>query len=243
MGKRLIMKILLLFVILMILLSFGTVQTVAMDTGFPTQEWTGESVNTFFKNIELSYLTEEPKKDAIFCFDVSDEGLVAIGQENSSLQKNICVYSTDGVFQYGYSFKPIGSYLIEWGGEYLNIYFFRGGALISLDAHGNVIEFFDVPHDYEVSKYLNEHLYAQERTVNGTKYELQKDGVIDNVAPYSRLVITTSSGDVTMWYDVSTEANKFSGLKIAAVCGSFALGIISTVITLRHAVKKALDKI
>ena len=107
---------------LLLLLSSGGIEILAMNTGFDTQPLPKDKINTFLNNVNISVLTEEPPKRAIECFDVNENGIIAIGSSNFK-EKSICVYTNDGIFQYGYSFKCEGSFGIEMDEDILNIYF------------------------------------------------------------------------------------------------------------------------
>lgn len=80
-------------------------------------------------------LADEPPQKAIKCFSVNEEGLIAIGCGNSE-NKTVCIYTNDGVFKYGYSFKCSGSFGIELDKSVLNIYLVRSDVAIAVNSTG-----------------------------------------------------------------------------------------------------------
>ncbi len=63
--------------------------------------------------------------------------MVAIGCGNSESQ-TVCIYTNDGVFKYGYSFKCSGSFGIEFDKSVLNIYLVRSDVAIAVNSVGEV---------------------------------------------------------------------------------------------------------
>ena len=110
----------------------------AVNTGFKTNQFTSDEKNIFISNINLLTIDEEPVKKTITCFDVNSDQLIAIGQ-NTSDRKTICIYSNEGVFQYGYTFNCSGDFGVEWDEENLNIYFVRSSVIVSVTPRGEVL--------------------------------------------------------------------------------------------------------
>ena len=116
-----------------------------MNTGFDTEELSEEKKERILSYIGLTFLETAPRKRGIRCFDVNEQGMVAVTQEHGFQSKEICVYSSQGEFLYGYAFKTYGSICVEWDRENVNIYFIRSDELISLDSKGNVLDMKNVP--------------------------------------------------------------------------------------------------
>ena len=70
-------------VLLLFLLIGGGAEVLAMNTGFSTFQLSEDDVDTFLKNVNISVIEEEPKKRAIDCFAVNDDGIIAIGCSDS----------------------------------------------------------------------------------------------------------------------------------------------------------------
>ena len=97
----------------LLLLVVGVVEASAVNTGFHTELLPEDDINTLLKNVNITMLTDEPPKKPIECFDVNENALIAIGC-SSSENKTVCIYSNEGVFQYGFSFKCSGTFGIEF---------------------------------------------------------------------------------------------------------------------------------
>lgn len=69
----------------------GNINTFAMETGFLTEEMTQDEIERFFNNGNITMFTSEPIKDEIVCFDVSDDGMIAIGTENGDEKKSVYI--------------------------------------------------------------------------------------------------------------------------------------------------------
>ena len=178
----------------------------AMNTGFSTEEMSEDDKAVFLKNVTITLVKTPPVKKGIMQFDVNEEGMIAICQDNSD-DKEVCVYSSQGEFLYGYSIKTTGSIYVEWDHENLNIFFVRGGTLVALDPDGNIIDIKDVPSTVDNSIYSNA-LESTHKTVGDTKYRIRNDqGFILNVLTFSfsQIVVTDPDGTERIIYDINTE--------------------------------------
>jgi len=216
--------------IILLLFAFviSGVKVSAMNTGFSTESLSEDNVNTVLKNVKLSMLTDEPPKQSIECFDVNEDGLIAIGSSNSET-KTVCIYTSDGAFHYGYSFKTSGTFGIEFDKNLLNIYFVRSDVILSLDSDGNVLEIRLVQDTTDNNAYRNSLLHSTTRTVDNTTYLIRNDmGILNWVATsFSQVVTIDATGTETIVYDVnSTQLLKM----IVAVVG--VIVFISIVVTI-----------
>lgn len=134
-----------------------------MNTGFSTEEMPTGDVDTFISNVDISLLIEEPMRGPIQCFDVNQNGLIAVGREMKN-GKMLCVYSSDGIFQYGYTFNCVGSFGVEWDGDNINIYFVRGDVIMSINRDGEILETAEVQNTIENNTYRNHMLFSTKRT-------------------------------------------------------------------------------
>lgn len=189
---------------LLLLLSSGGIEILAMNTGFDTQPLPKDKINTFLNNVNISVLTEEPPKRAIECFDVNENGIIAIGSSNFN-EKSICVYTNDGIFQYGYSFKCEGSFGIEMDEDILNIYFVRSDVAVAINSEGEIESILQIKNTIENNDYWNHSVNATKRTIGNTEYNLKNDMGIFNLfaSSYSQLTMTNEGGGVDIIYDVN----------------------------------------
>ena len=88
-------KYLLLSFLLLIFSFINVIDVNAMNTGFLTEELSEEIKTTFVSNINISPLKEEPVKREVLCFDVNEQGMIAVGQKGSQ-KKEVCVYTPQG---------------------------------------------------------------------------------------------------------------------------------------------------
>lgn len=230
MKLKYIYRLLLLSVILFTSL-FRSIEVEAMHTGFDTEELSEEKKERILSYISLTLLETAPKKRGIRCFDVNEQGMIAVGQECSILRKEVCVYSSQGAFLYGYTFKDYGSISIEWDHENLNIYFARGGDLISLDSDGNVLAVKVVPSTVDNSIYKDS-LRSIRRKVGDTTYQIRNDqGFILNVLSFSfsQIVITEPDGTERIIYDVNETERSRKTMNIILI-GTFVVHVIAGLI-------------
>ncbi len=193
-------------IIFLLLLIGGGVEVFAMNTGFSTVSLSADDIDTFFKNVKISVLTDEPPKKAIECFSVNEDGLIAIGCSNLE-NKTVCIYSSDGDFQYGYSFKTTGSFGIELDKSVLNIYFVRSDVAISINPVGEVESILKIQNTSENNSYWNHSVFSTKRKIGDTEYAIKNDMGIFNVlaTSYSQLIITNGNGEKSILYDVNSD--------------------------------------
>ena len=173
----------------------------AMETGFSTEAMPDAEKDKFISNVNIMVLHSEPQKRGIKCFDVSDEGLIAIGTSNSE-QKTISVYTIDGDFQYGYTFHSNGSFGVEWDGDNLIIYWVRSDVAVCVDREGEIMDAVRIQNTVENNTYWNHSVFANERTVGDYNYSLKDDGIF---GAYTQLAITNGDGEESILYEVSSE--------------------------------------
>lgn len=197
----------LLFVVFIISLTVwnGGVNAFAMNTGFSTNEMNSKDQHTFLSNINLSLISDEPQKNSIACFDVSNSGLIAIGSETSE-NNFISVYDVTGEFKYGYVFNCNQSFGVQWDGINLTIYFVRSDVAALFDPKGTNIELRTIEDTIDNNAYWNHVVFSKEKIVNGNRYTIKNTmGFLNFFASsYSQLIETDSDGNETIIYDFST---------------------------------------
>lgn len=198
-----IKKIIPSLLIITVLLCGVAFNAFAMNTGFTTDDMELDEQQAFLSNINLSLVTEEPEKNAIDCFDVNDDGLIAIGSQNST-GKIISVYTSDGAFKYGYKFDCDGSFGVEWDNGNIIIYFVRSDIAASFDSAGINSEMKIIQNTTENNSYWNHSVFSKQKTVNESQYTVKNDmGLLNVFAPsYSQLVKEDADGSVITIYDV-----------------------------------------
>ncbi len=197
---------LLLSFVLLIVFFANETEANAMNTGFSAEELSEQTKTSFISNINILPIDEEPVKKSINCFDVNSNYLIAIGQKTSGSRKTICVYSNEGVFQYGYSFNCSGDFGVEWDEENLNIYFVRSDIIISLDSDGNISDIKAVQDTIDNNAYRNSLLNSTNRVVGETTYLIENDmGMLNWIASsYSQIIVKESTGSESIIYDVNS---------------------------------------
>ena len=178
--------------------------TVAVETGFVTEELSNERITELVQFIRLTPLSEEPEIESMDCFAVSENGLVAVGYDGEKA-KIISVYNGDGEFQYGYRFNSHGSFEIAWSEDDIIIYFWREAELVAVDASGSIQEVLAVPEDIKENDTRLKQLEANEKTIGEKTYRLQNDmGLLDYFAfSYSQLIVTQADGREVVFLDTT----------------------------------------
>ena len=219
-------KFLYLFVLSIISFSIFGVNAFAINTNFSISSIQEDEKNTIIDNLGISLILEEPSKKSIQCFDVNDDGMIALGHKNFN-DAIISVYDSNGIFKYGYGFKYNASFGIEWNNDYINIYLIRSDILVVLDTDANVVDVVAVHNTVENDRYKNDCIFSSEKMVGDTKYALRNNmGILNFISTsYSQLVKTSSNGEEIVLYNV----NNFQLIKtIVVVC--FAIAFVALAI-------------
>ena len=195
---------LLLSFVLLLVISTNAIKVNAMNTGFFTEDLSDETKITFVASINISPLSAEPEKRGVLCFDVNEQGLIAIGQTGSQ-DKEICVYTSQGEFLYGYTFNCTQSFCVEWDEQHVNIHFIRSDVIISLDSDGNILDIKAVQDTIDNNSHRNSLLYSTTREVGNTTYLIRNDmGIFNLIATsYSQIVVKDMAGTECVIYDVN----------------------------------------
>lgn len=196
------------FVIITLFIFVSSHMTIfAVDIGATTNNIPEDRIKRINDNIELTLLTENRVKNALECFDVNDDGMVAVGYSDDHT-KIINIYSFDGTFQYGYEFKCSGAFGIEWYDDLLAIYFVRGDIVTLVDSEGEIKSIFEVPYDYENRIYEDKNVFVNKRTKGSFEYKMTNTIRFFNIfGYYSQLVRVDDRGNEVILYDVSHAHN------------------------------------
>lgn len=225
-------------ILLLILLAAGGAEILAVNTGFSTEPLSEDDINTLLKNVSISMLTDEPSKKAIKCFSVNEDGLIAIGY-GSSENKTVCIYTNDGVFKYGYSFKCSGSFGIELDKSVLNIYLVRSDVAIAVNSAGEVEGVLKIQNTSENNAYWNNCVFSTKREIGDTEYFLKNDMGIFNLfaSSYSQLIVTDKNGEESIIYDVNSA--QISNMAVAT--GAIVLICLAGAVAVWHFIKQKRD--
>lgn len=221
---------LLLSLVALIISSTNAIEVNAMNTGFSTEELSEEMKTTFVSSINVSPLSAEPEKKGVLCFDVNEQGMIAVGQKDSQ-GKEICIYTSQGEFLYGYRFNCTQSFCVEWDEQHVNIYFIRSDVIISLDSDGNILDIKSVQDTIENNSYRNSLLYSTNRTVGSTTYLIRNDmGIFNWIAStFSQIVTIDATGTESIIYDVNSMQLTKMIVTISLIC-VFVLVAIAVVV-------------
>lgn len=226
-----------LFFLLGVLFLVNRIESKAMNTGFSTEEFSEDEKAIFIKNVNLSLVYSEPERREIQCFDINERGMIAIGQDHSE-KKQVCVYTSQGDFLYGYTFNCHQSFVIEWDEDDINILFDRSGALLSVDPEGQINDVKEVPSTVNNSIYRDS-LQSTSRMISGITYRIRNKNKILTLfaVSYSQIVVIDDKGWEQVIYDVSPIQLK--KMEIVICVGIFVLIALLTVLfIIRHYKKK-----
>ena len=192
MKKRLSFMLLPIIIISMIQLAVHAYASGASDTQDPSKM----TPDGFANNIEMVLLNEETKKTSIACFDVNQDGMIALGFD-SSPKKTVYIYDQTGRFQYGYEFYCSGCFAITFEDENLVVYFSRGQYVAVFDQYARCLSVTKVTNSQMTSL-----LYVSEKVTDSAHYQLERD-IGWHKRAYSRLVVIDSDGARHILFDVS----------------------------------------
>lgn len=195
----------------------------AMSTGFETEDMRPKDQELFLSNIKMTLLDSCANTYPIACFDVSDEGLIALGFDDSS-HKAIYVYNAEGKFEYGYSFESDGGFGVEWDDDNLIIYFVRSDVAALFNKNAACLEMKSISSTIENNTYWNTTVFGKKRFVGKIEYEINNDiGILNFFASSnSQLIKTDATGLKTTLYNV----NGSYGLKLFLILVSTILFIV-----------------
>ena len=224
-----IRRILLALIIISVFIWNGSVNALAMNTGFSMEKMEHSEQENFLSNINLRLVTEEPEISSIECFDVNDNELVAVGSKNLS-KRIVSVYAPDGTFKYGYAFECDGDFGIEWDDNNIIIYFVRSDVAALFDELGNNLEMQIIQDTMDNDSYWNHSVFSKQRTINGNKYTMRNNGLLCFFSSsYSQLIKTDTQGNVKIIYDNSVAYTIEFIIKIIGVILFVALVVIIVV--------------
>lgn len=227
-----ISKMFYIILIISILLSNESVSALTINTGLSTEKMDCKDQKIFLSNIHMCLLKEEINKNEIKCFDVNDDGIIAVGL-NNGIKKAVNIYTSNGIFKYGYTFDCSGSFGIEWDKDNLIIYFVRSDVAASFDATGNCIKLEKIKNTIDNNSYWNHNVFSTTRKVNDAEYIIKNNmGILNFFATgYSQLVKKDVNGVETIIYDFN---EKYLLRTIVFICIIAIFVLIVVIIILRE---------
>lgn len=189
--------------ILLVVIS-GMIAVSAADIAFSTESLEQEEIETILSNINITKLSNEPSKKVIQCFSVNTDGTIAVGC-GSYNKKTVCIYNSEGIFQYGYSFQTAGSFGIELKEDILYIYFVRSDIALAIDPDGQINSVTRIQNTVENNSYWNHSVFSTKISTEQYEYVIKNNLGIFNVfaSSYSLLTKTDVYGNETVIYDVN----------------------------------------
>ena len=184
------------FLVLLLLLPL----TASAESFLPLQPMSADAQARFLRNVALVAWQEDVTGRAVECFDVREDGMVALGFSRPRGGKYAAVIDADGALLYGYAFQCTGSFRLDWTDEGLGIIWVRSGVLAVFDESGACLSAQEIDPNTASSRYLRQ-LEQRTRTAVGSVYTLGSDGrLVRRDAQGAEIVLHDGSrGTLTMW--------------------------------------------
>ena len=222
-------------VVLFLLFTAAIPHTYALETEFPVDPTSRESFAQP-EEMGVSVFAVEPQNKQIVCFDVADEGCIALGLKDPMDPDMgfVSIYTDEGLFLEGFQFKCYGSFYVEVLSNRVNIYCLRGDYLMSIPFTAGACERWSVKNK-EVTPFLR-NLKSANRSRNGIEYIVEKDvPLLYNEDEYSRLSIQKPTGERTIIYDASIYLNR---IKTARIMLFVLLSVITLIALVSYILKE-----
>ena len=234
------MKTTRIFLILLITISLLTsisISSYAAETGFETEEYT-KGLEYFVELVDFSKFTEEPEKLPIYCFDVNDDKLIAIGGkiQRNQTHHTVFIYSEDGTFIHGYNFKTPGTYGLEFNGDNLIICFVREMVALEIDSNGVPKSIRTISNTSNSNDHWNEYIWAKKRNFGAYEYYMQTKSDAGDIfglsnSEYTLLVVENALNRQTVIYEAPDVFSKMEDAAKSRVTPTtfVIVGIVSVV--------------
>ena len=221
-------------IIILFTVQICSASSLKLESGFSTEKINEDEQKNIISNLEIERIDKESKNNTLLCFDVNDNGYVAVGSAAMS-QKRISVYNEKGSFIYGYTLKSSGKFGVGWKDNFLVIYLVRENAAITINNNGNVLLCEKIKDTAENSSYWANEIFSAERTKNNVRYTMKNKFKLFNTFTnsYSILEKTDETGVSTL-YDNSLNRE----IELVAECFGIIALIIIAIICLANQFKK-----
>lgn len=185
------------------------------------------SQQSFLKNVGLVVWKDDYADRPIKCFDVREDGMIALGFERPEHGKYAAVLDSDGVFQYGYVFDCSGNFLLDWTDEGLGIIWIRSNVIAVFDEAGECLSIQEFKTDSAFSQYVSA-LHQTSRRVGDMTYTLRNDHMLSGLAiNYGRLVRTDAQGNEVILHDASDASMRGTVGMVGVILFVLVCGIVS----------------
>ena len=194
-----------------------------------------EEANSLIASLDLKLEHEDNRSNKLECFDVREDGRIAVGSEKKLGRAHISVYDADLNFLYGYSFKISGTYGLMWDGSDLAFFLVRGDIIFILNENAEVIGVKNASRSILQSGRLDETFRAAKHEVGGKVYKLgtSKWPLGAFATSYSTLSVT-ENGETRLLIDES----RAQSVRVILICALVVLAVIAFVIYLVDQIKK-----
>ena len=231
------LKYFLLFVTFFIISVFSPYYTMAAETEqLETSKISIEMYDEYKKIYSMERHTDkELQNDCIYCFDVSNDGMVAIGTKKDG--KGF-IYVFDSGFNYlcTYCFNLFGSFNLEWTNSKIRVFYIRDDTAVTYNEDGSIFNVETLSDSMENNNYLRS-LRKTTRQCGEYEYKIKNDMGILNVfvgnSSYTQLIKTDKAGNVSVLYDVNTKQTH-KVLVLVIFFTVFLLLVVSVIIKSRR---------
>ena len=188
------------------------------------------------EEMDVAYLTEEPRKKRVECLDINGQGFVALGLRDTNTNTAYAsIYSSKGVFQFSYQFETAGSFYIELLDNSVNIYHVRGSGLMSIPFDRSGCERRKVLNNVKENDTYIRYLSSPEKRLNGTVYRIESGfPIFRNRVTISRLLIVSPTGERLTVYDET----RFLFYRMAGILFAWCAAFVVVIVGLIRLVKK-----
>lgn len=217
--RFLTLSLILAAVLLAVFLQCNTVSSKDTVNKLEMAAYPDDKIQSYVRELSLRLLSEAPPPSSLCCFDICEDGRVAVGFQN----KKIAVFSPEGTFLYGFSFDASGSFSLIWNDGNICIYFMRSDILATFDAEGTCVDFAKLIQSYNNQEIIRSEIDVTKRQVGDIQYSLENDLPISIGA--ARLVAQYADGTKKVIYDATSAHNTATMLGSLALI-AFFIGII-----------------
>lgn len=194
------MRRFLLFIISIIVISQFVLIASASVIGLEATPVSEEDLQKYIDNSNIQISSAPSMDRSISCFDVSENGLIAVGLPGTP--DTIHIYDSKGIFQYRYIFECDGIWGIGFVDDCIAIYYVRGDLIKLIDTNGQIIAVYDVPLTSANHAQIYNLIDRTSKQINDKTYHLESSIAIFE-APYSRIIEISADGTTRVIYDVT----------------------------------------
>ena len=201
----------------------------SVNTDFQGQKVSNEETQSIIESLDVKFTETFPVIEKGFnCFDVNEDGYIALNFSNIRERNYIVVYNSSCEFKYCLSYNSVGSYGIQWDGNNIMIYSIRGEFAVIVDNSGNCMEIMKIPSNSVNHDYLTGEIFANRKKVSGIVYKAEaliiNSSMVKN-GEYVRLVKIFPNGKEIVVFE-NTFGIKFFYTAVVSVIVIFAILVL-----------------